>query len=873
MAGNLVKLNSIINKPTVQPPQQVALPSVKLPDAPLPPQLPQTLTKPNILPSLGQKVFLSADVPVFSQDLPIKSEDIISKEDEAKTPSEKAENFEAEVKMTFVNFAQWLTPFLQNFAPMLPSAALSAAAQLSAANQEASLLSMISIMISNSYCSLEPENLEFKARRNKIHEKFLLSKEVIYESGVSMGMTLQEYISEDNIDFAEEVLNIIEENTDLSSKDKYYLFISAIKKSKNKKLIPLIKKILKADEDSLSSMVKEEYLSLIEKNPETAEELLDTDKINGDDKAIVLDRIKYLDKDFIEKIMNKENFTKYERQAVLVEISDAISKWERFPFISYPKKCRQLIYDILSDEKADPFFISDIIETIKKSNVDIVREVMENDNIHSCDKFCVIPALNKSNIEYARENILNNPHINSCDKSDIIGKISDMNEKLREIIKDKLLYNDKIKSCDIVSFINEIKRKNDINIEYMNFVLNNDNIPSKYKGMFYYNTNSKNFNWIKKISSFENKDLAALLLACENFTFDIGNYHKTALDFLENKCSKEKLLDRIYFEKPFVKNSLQLLDNPNIFYSDLNTILHSTNENIASEFSNQNYMSIVKNFPKGTSENEILEKTKESDVIQVGEQLYINEGDKLFKWNMTKEAFDKLFPPFKRFIANQGNVGDCYLVSVLIGLMNSPKGRNFLYKSFSQEGNDILCTIRAYKDYGGTKRFKNGELPEITTRMDACKGLQMLEQTYNEVAILENAEVNHSEKEFLKNLDRICSGFMADALMDLTGAGKTNNIERNFKHKVTKVNQINVTKSFLGKYVNDKKNCCFVNFVDNYCRLGILGRHAYILDSYDAEDNTVCLIDPHNSLEIKKLNYNYFITLLNALIICNLEEE
>ncbi len=877
MGGNVI-LPSDFYKPVVQPTVPIplpVLPPVNLSNTPVKSKLPKIPANPNIFPQFRQNKNIPVTLlPIFCQKTPLKIEDMISPEAREETSTEQTEKILAQVKMIIGNFAERMTPILNSFGAGLPAVSGAAAISTSAlTNQEASLLGMISIMIGNGSYDLEPENPEFKERRKKIIEKFLLTKEAIYESEVSMSMVLQESIKKDNIDFAEEMLKIIEENMDLSSKDKYRLFISTIKKSKNKKLIPLIKKILKADEDSLSSIVKEEYLSLIEKNPEFAEELLDTDKINGEDKTIVLDRLKYLDKDFIKKIMNNENFTKYERAAILTEVSDTISKWERFPFISYPRKCKQLIEDILSDEKADPFFLSDIIETIKKSNIDVVREVMENDNIHSCDKFYVIPALNKSNIEYARENILNNPHINSCDMPDIIVKISDMREKLRKIIKDKVLCNDKLKSCDIADFINEIRRKSDINTEYMNFVLNNDNIPSKYKGMFYYHTNSKNLNWIKKISGYENKELVALLVFLEQHAIDTEKYHKKAIELMENKCGKDSLLNTIFSEKNLFEKYLQLLDNPNIFYSDLHRITHSTNSDIVNEFLNQNYMSIVKNFPKGTLENEILQQTKESDVIQIGKQLYINDGEKLFKWNMTKEAFDKLFPPFKRFITNQGNVGDCYLISVLIGLMNSPKGRKFLYKSFSQEGSDILCTIRAYKDYGGTKRFKNEELPETTTRMDACKGLQMLEQTYNEVALLESAEVNHPETEFLNNLDRICGGFELDALMDLTGAEKTNNIERNFKHKVARVNLNNVTKGFLGKYVNDKNNCCFVDFKDNIRRFGILGQHAYILASYDVEDNEVSLINPHNSLEIKKLDYDYFRFLVNSLVICNLEEK
>ena len=53
----------------------------------------------------------------------------------------------------------------------------------------------------------------------------------------------------------------------------------------------------------------------------------------------------------------------------------------------------------------------------------------------------------------------------------------------------------------------------------------------------------------------------------------------------------------------------------------------------------------------------------------------------------------------------------------------------------------------------------------------------------------------------------------------------------------------------------------------------VMSSHAYILDSYKVLEDKVILIDPNDSLAVKKLSYNAFVMLLNSLTLCNLEEE
>ena len=184
--------------------------------------------------------------------------------------------------------------------------------------------------------------------------------------------------------------------------------------------------------------------------------------------------------------------------------------------------------------------------------------------------------------------------------------------------------------------------------------------------------------------------------------------------------------------------------------------------------------SIVPEFAEGTNLKKVFSKTKVGDAIEVGKQMYINNGKELVEWKMTKEKYLELFPPVQRFATQQGKIADCYLIQTLNLSMANPKARAEFLQSFTQNGDDITVTIKGYEDFKGSKTFPNGEikLPNNAQHCIGAKGMQMYEQTYATVALRENSSVDYPSTTNIDNLmDRIKLGQAAQTMAEVYGQG------------------------------------------------------------------------------------------------------
>ena len=61
-----------------------------------------------------------------------------------------------------------------------------------------------------------------------------------------------------------------------------------------------------------------------------------------------------------------------------------------------------------------------------------------------------------------------------------------------------------------------------------------------------------------------------------------------------------------------------------------------------------------------------------------------------------EEVFEKLFPAIDRFNICQGTAGDCFFISPLNSLIDTPKGRNEIYKMFTGSTLDKLYNTIKY---------------------------------------------------------------------------------------------------------------------------------------------------------------------------------
>ena len=312
----------------------------------------------------------------------------------------------------------------------------------------------------------------------------------------------------------------------------------------------------------------------------------------------------------------------------------------------------------------------------------------------------------------------------------------------------------------------------------------------------------------------------------------------------------------------------------------------------------QSGKSIVPEFPEGTPLEKVFRETKTGDAVEVGSKMYINDGKELVEWQMTKDAFLKLFPPVERFVTLQGNLGDCYLVSSMTSMMNTPEGRAELYKSFKLEGHDVVVTIKGYEDFKGSTTFPNGNITvdKAHKHVIGCPGMIMFEQAYAKVSLRE------PYFDFLPSLDetttpfslmqRVQSGYSNEAMSELLGLknlGKLS-IEAPYsapRKSVVMLNIINPelnankVKAYLTYYAGRK------NFILQFGTLpkgketvessilpeyNLVSSHGYNIVGYDSETEIVKITNPHNASVVTEIPLSKLLKYMQALIVTDLNE-
>ena len=186
--------------------------------------------------------------------------------------------------------------------------------------------------------------------------------------------------------------------------------------------------------------------------------------------------------------------------------------------------------------------------------------------------------------------------------------------------------------------------------------------------------------------------------------------------------------------------------------------------------------SIVPEFSEGTDLKTAFEQTSTGDAVEVGNKMYINDGNTLVEWNMTKEKYLELFPPVQRFTTTQGALNNCHLIQTLGLAMHNPNARAQFLQSFELNGNDVVVTVKSLEDFNGSKTFTDGEiqLASKNKHLTGCKGLQMYEQTYSEKALREK-ELDPVADPDIASIDELMArangGQAAQTMADVFGQG------------------------------------------------------------------------------------------------------
>ena len=340
----------------------------------------------------------------------------------------------------------------------------------------------------------------------------------------------------------------------------------------------------------------------------------------------------------------------------------------------------------------------------------------------------------------------------------------------------------------------------------------------------------------------------------------------------------KKIIESGYFEFLEEPNSCNFL-NEN---ADLNINIYNDLEKV------KNCESIIREF-NNVSLQEAFNQSNCGDVVSVDNQLYINDGNGLIKWHMSKEKYLELFPPVIRFATKQKGLGDCYLVSSLSSIMQNPKGRASLYQSFRQEGNDLYITIKAYEDYNGTVMIPEGKKPwtddTFNNHLDGCDGLQLLEYAYAKTVFRDR---RYADSAFVTEnindetlMGRIYSGEAYIAMSELLGlefeSAKT---IKNLEAKSIAINRLHKSKieksdleNILEKYCNNEN--FILNFgtsleveANNY---NISEKHAHSIIGYDKTNKIVLIENPHDCSITTKVPLNEFYKMFDDICITSLE--
>lgn len=295
------------------------------------------------------------------------------------------------------------------------------------------------------------------------------------------------------------------------------------------------------------------------------------------------------------------------------------------------------------------------------------------------------------------------------------------------------------------------------------------------------------------------------------------------------------------------------------------------NSNILDDIENLVHgKSYIKQFKIGKPQAEILKETKIGEAFSINGEMFIKESENnLFKLDYSEKVFEKLFPPVDRFNITQGNLGDCYFVSAINSLMNTPKGRNEIYKMFkgSTENQLLVTSIRSPHTYK-FQRFDNEGRHLLNEN-----GLSIVEQYFAACEATTGLKypLKVTEEELMKQFG---------------GGGLPYNISRRLVPVPSQnLNQFAHDEKELIKLLKDNMNNenTIINFGTKDLKMStnesllderfyLYSKHAYSIKKYNMAQNTVIISNPWSGaidIEIpiselsKHIDYNNGVSFLN----------
>ncbi len=255
-------------------------------------------------------------------------------------------------------------------------------------------------------------------------------------------------------------------------------------------------------------------------------------------------------------------------------------------------------------------------------------------------------------------------------------------------------------------------------------------------------------------------------------------------------------------------------------------------------------------------------KGEAGEVVESNGSLYVNDGSKLVKLNISAKTYLELFPPVDRYDVNQNSIGDCYFVSgCLTDMMKNGETYAQLLQMFSENSNGDITVKFAGSLSSKSVTFENGELKKLDGKVDGktvtrytlssgSKGTQMLEEAYAIATFSKESGKNVNSIDIDETISSIKGGWQYNVYNEVLG----------MKSERQAVSAKSVA-SYLNSIANSVNNGdTLLSFASYYANsaYGLSSKHAYSIESIDSKNQVVYIANPWYSGSSIAVPYSEF---------------
>ena len=266
--------------------------------------------------------------------------------------------------------------------------------------------------------------------------------------------------------------------------------------------------------------------------------------------------------------------------------------------------------------------------------------------------------------------------------------------------------------------------------------------------------------------------------------------------------------------------------------------------------------------------SDVDSKCPAGEVCTINGKLYCSTGDDLVELKMSKQTFEKLFPIEKRYNISQVGLGDCWWCAKMGSIIDTPKGRAYLYQLIEEQGDNLVVK---FPETQKTIIFEKGKLNKLapisiykkdgklefgdgTARVFACKGVQILEQAYTQVRYA-GFDASSPSEVVINDIF-----FMNREMQNLSGGYPTEVMKDFFPKGSYTVEEYNNRGSDFIKLLEEnigKPNTMITfathheNFLGAFLPYDLVSNHCYNIVGYDKKTQMISISNPWHNNEVK----------------------